>query len=306
MTRPGIALSSVPHTLPDGRSDQESLRLLLAESGRMLVCWLMTYSGDDESRIRQILGMAGLTIDKPTRVLAVSVGDHQTRDPRPTTKEPRLVPQPRAGEEADYCLASLSTLWGTDFCSQVNGRLYVFRSIQGRRPGNGLEEIQEIARSGWSSLGHRGCLRIGIGGLATSGTGLKRSLDEADTCLALLERNSAKRANVLEVLPAEQAQIYTLLGLIKEHQELRSFVSRLIGPLVEYDQLRGTDFVATLEIYLECGGSLREAARRLCLHPHGVRYRLNRIFELLHVDDPSPQWRLNAYLAVKASKLLDK
>ena len=42
----------------------------------------------------------------------------------------------------------------------------------------------------------------------------------------------------------------------------------------------GTDLVRTLEVYLDHGGSLRQAAATLMVHPNTVEYRLQRMSDL--------------------------
>lgn len=61
-------------------------------------------------------------------------------------------------------------------------------------------------------------------------------------------------------------------------------VTSRLGPLLEHD--RGDRLTETAWVVLECGGRLREAARRLHIHPNTVRQRCERVAGLL-----GPGWR---------------
>ncbi|MFF2552129.1 PucR family transcriptional regulator [Nocardia sp. NPDC058058] len=79
----------------------------------------------------------------------------------------------------------------------------------------------------------------------------------------------------------------------------RRFAERVLGPVLDYDRKTGADLLQTLEVFLGCDGSWRQAADRMHLHLNTVRYRIGRIEELTgrdlgHLDD-----RLDLYLAMR-------
>jgi PucR family transcriptional regulator, purine catabolism regulatory protein len=55
-------------------------------------------------------------------------------------------------------------------------------------------------------------------------------------------------------------------------------------PLTREDAERGSDLTATLQAYYECGMRVDLTADRLFLHRNSVRYRLDRIRALLHLN----------------------
>lgn len=81
------------------------------------------------------------------------------------------------------------------------------------------------------------------------------------------------------------------------------FIERSIGPVLEYDERRGTQLRQTLECYLDADRSLREAASRLNVHPNTVTQRLGRITELLGSDWHGPSDRLDVHVALRLRKL---
>ena len=58
----------------------------------------------------------------------------------------------------------------------------------------------------------------------------------------------------------------------------------LLEPLAARDQLKRTDLVRTLRIYLDEGANATKAADRLFLHRNSMLYRLARIEELTGLD----------------------
>ncbi|MEX0428229.1 helix-turn-helix domain-containing protein [Nocardioides sp. DS6] len=68
--------------------------------------------------------------------------------------------------------------------------------------------------------------------------------------------------------------------------DLGGFLDDTLGPLVAYDERRGTDLVGTLDAWFAAGGRLAATAQSLHLHANTVSQRLERISRLL-----GPRWR---------------
>jgi PucR family transcriptional regulator, purine catabolism regulatory protein len=96
-----------------------------------------------------------------------------------------------------------------------------------------------------------------------------------------------------------------LTGLLAgvNHERLVEFAHRHLGPLLEHDQARGADLVATLKAYLETGEQ-QGAARRLKIHPNTLRYRLDRIREISGAELEDSETRLNLAVALRVQGLL--
>jgi sugar diacid utilization regulator len=69
-------------------------------------------------------------------------------------------------------------------------------------------------------------------------------------------------------------------------QVLEAFVEAAIGPVLAYDERRGTNLVETMEAWFASGGRPAEAAKTLMIHPNTVAQRLDRVTRLL-----GPRWR---------------
>lgn len=85
--------------------------------------------------------------------------------------------------------------------------------------------------------------------------------------------------------------------------ELQAFIRSVIGPVLDYDERRGTELVETLDAWFEAGSRPADTARRLHIHPNTVGQRLDRIGKLL-----GPGWRdagkaLDLQMAVRLWRL---
>ncbi len=73
----------------------------------------------------------------------------------------------------------------------------------------------------------------------------------------------------------------------------------MLGPLVEYDRVKGTDLVLTLSKYFETQGNLKEMSEELFIHYNTVVYRLQRIKEIISMDLDNYEDRLNLQISLK-------
>jgi sugar diacid utilization regulator len=90
-----------------------------------------------------------------------------------------------------------------------------------------------------------------------------------------------------------------LLQLLAGAPEVVELLAWELGPLIEADRAHRTRLVETLAAYLDAGSSLKRAAEALNVHPKTLRYRLDRIGDLLGRDALDGDKRLLHYLAAK-------
>lgn len=88
-------------------------------------------------------------------------------------------------------------------------------------------------------------------------------------------------------------------ALLAGGDQLRRFATRLLRPLVEYDEKHGASLVTTLAAFLDAAGSPTATARALNLHINSLYYRLQRLSELGGFDLDSPEVRFELQLALR-------
>lgn len=75
-----------------------------------------------------------------------------------------------------------------------------------------------------------------------------------------------------------------------------------VSTLLEHDMQHGTDYVATLDAWLDYHAEPSRAARTLVIHPNTLRYRLRRLQDLIDVDLDDPRQRLALKLRIESAR----
>ncbi|MDH6432117.1 sugar diacid utilization regulator [Streptomyces sp. SAI-144] len=100
------------------------------------------------------------------------------------------------------------------------------------------------------------------------------------------------------------AEDFGFLGLLLAgDRDIAGFVDRTIGPVVAYDDRRGTDLLRTLDAYFACGMSPARTKDELHVHVNTVAQRLERVGRLLGEDWQSPARALEIQLALRLHRL---
>lgn len=142
-------------------------------------------------------------------------------------------------------------------------------------------------------------LTVGIGSPFAQVSDLRRSYDEAINALGIGKKVDP-RQRVFEI--GDLAGYY-YLSRAADPGSLGELTSRVLGPLLRYDQKHGTVLTETLRFYFTCDGNATETARRLYVHRNTLLRRLERIREVLGFDPFDGPHRLNFQLAFAARTL---
>ncbi|MDC5699188.1 helix-turn-helix domain-containing protein [Intrasporangium calvum] len=92
--------------------------------------------------------------------------------------------------------------------------------------------------------------------------------------------------------------------IVGSDPDVADYVHRVLAPVLDYDERRGTDLVGTLEAYFAAGSSPRHAAAGLHVHVNTVSQRLERIGALLGPSWQQPEEALELQLALRLRRLL--
>lgn len=138
-------------------------------------------------------------------------------------------------------------------------------------------------------------LAIGVSAGTTSGPVLRGAIEEARHARRLAEH----RAGTCRVVSSEELASHTVLLAAVPEELRRSYRSRLLGPIMEYDARHHSDLVRTLTVFLEHSGSWNRCAARLHLHVNTLRYRIARIEQLTGRDLSSFGDQVDLYLALR-------
>jgi sugar diacid utilization regulator len=129
--------------------------------------------------------------------------------------------------------------------------------------------------------------------------------------LADLYREATRCCDVLvslgrtgEAAGADELGIYGLLLSAAGQDELRRFVRRTIGPVLDYDRERRSELVRTLLAYYASGGNLTRTSQELYVHINTMYQRLDRITSLLGEGWRSGDAALQVHLALRLHSAL--
>ena len=147
-------------------------------------------------------------------------------------------------------------------------------------------------------------ISVGIGRFKGDPALLSDAYMEAEVALEIGHRISGPSS----ISTFEQTGTYKLLFRVlqEEPEELESFYAETLSPVVSYDSRYGTELVQTLVTFLGNDASTVKTAAELFAHRHTIRYRLERIRELTHLDVDKSEDRERLTLGIKAMQLLGR
>lgn len=84
---------------------------------------------------------------------------------------------------------------------------------------------------------------------------------------------------------------------------LHSFYNKIISPIKSYDEKYHTELLDTAVKYIDNDGRIDETANALFLHKNTIRYRINKIKELLNMEDREGSFYEQLSIAIKLYKI---
>lgn len=125
--------------------------------------------------------------------------------------------------------------------------------------------------------------------------------------VAMEEARSALRLSSKD----EPITLYSDLGMLgilindQNEQAIKKMIRDQLGVLYEDLDRNKLEMIETLYRFLEQGGNLEQTAESLALSKSGLRYRLSKITDLLHLDLRDPQRQFQLMMALKALKIVE-
>jgi hypothetical protein len=161
--------------------------------------------------------------------------------------------------------------------------------------GDGEQQWEEFRLAVIREVGGGRC-RIGVGGVCSGPAEVARSYGEARLALQLADAIGAPDGVTLY----DDLGVYRVLAQQGDASTVEHFARDWLGALLEYDERRHADLVATLIAYVEHGRNQDSAATSLGIHKNTLKYRLQRIAELSGHNLSNPDTMFNLQLATRA------
>ncbi|HHV79003.1 MAG TPA: PucR family transcriptional regulator [Firmicutes bacterium] len=91
--------------------------------------------------------------------------------------------------------------------------------------------------------------------------------------------------------------VYEILSCMSGCKKTRDFAREAVERLMVYDQLHGSNFLLTLETFIDFYGKRKCAAKKLNIHPNTLDYRMRKITELtgMNLNDPNVRFLLQLW-----------
>ena len=134
--------------------------------------------------------------------------------------------------------------------------------------------------------------RVGVSAPHDIADDLTRALAQARTA------QSSAVASDAPVAVFEELGILRFLLAPTGGNDLADYVRRVLGPVIDYDRQHSTELLKTVAAHLHEDGNLGRTAARLYVHPKTVRYRLDRVAELINRNFNSQQDCFDVQLAL--------
>ena len=140
-----------------------------------------------------------------------------------------------------------------------------------------------------------------IVGVGRSHSNLKHAFSGYQEAVQALSLHACCQKTILFY---EELGVFQLLLNLNDGTTLQSFVRNYLGPILDYDEAKGSELLLTLKVYLDHDGSKQIAAQKLFIVRQSLYYRLEKISELLGEDFMSPENRISIQVALRAYQLL--
>lgn len=214
---------------------------------------------------------------------------------------------PRA-HDADHVMRKLSRLMsrkeanGT-FAAVIGGitvivRSYALSSRANPEPINVSGDADEYAQAAAELLkdecGH--AVPVCFGSIAESALEIRESYREARITMEL-----ARHVGFIGAVAHEDVQALAVLSTVADTPAARKFVTKTLDPIRIHD-LTG-DLETTLVAYLDSGGNINEAARRIHVHRNTMLSRIDKITRLSKLDIRNPNNQFALKLALNCDLL---
>lgn len=137
-------------------------------------------------------------------------------------------------------------------------------------------------------------ISIGVGRVVRNYTDIPSSYHDAQISLHASE-TSAKHGLVIAYA---ELGVLPLLLQSRSQAELVTFMHNTLDPLLAYDEQKDSDLTLTLRAYLASSGHLQRTASDCHIHINTLKYRVQRIEEILGLDLSNGETRFNLQLAL--------
>lgn len=133
------------------------------------------------------------------------------------------------------------------------------------------------------------------------------SIENFGTCIeeALLTVELSEKILKKEIAYHKDIGLYKIILPYKNEYAFKSFHREIIHPIIEYDKLYNSQLLETAIEYINNEGDFSKTANKLYIHENTVRYRINKIKEILNINGGFGSFYEQLSIAIKMHNLLE-
>lgn len=108
-----------------------------------------------------------------------------------------------------------------------------------------------------------------------------------------------------KVISYDELGVYKLLSLIYTSNEAKEFYLSNLYKLIDHDKKNNADLLNTLYNLVKNNWNLRVTSKKMYVHYNTIKYRFNKINELLNVDLRNSEERINIIISLKLMEMVE-
>lgn len=153
---------------------------------------------------------------------------------------------------------------------------------------SGIEQVTKVLRQTYANSN----LTLGLGQLHPL-RDMRKTYAEAQMALDV-----AKHVADMDAVRYQHLGLYYLLSKSNNLDEMYTYYTEYLEPILMYDTQNNALLLATLEAYLQCNGNVAKTAQKIFVHRNTLLYRLNQIRELTGMDLDDAMIRMHYLTAI--------
>lgn len=146
----------------------------------------------------------------------------------------------------------------------------------------------------------RADLRVYVG-IGTEVSGLQRLQESYEHAMAAYQLT--KTAIATNLLIYDELGVYKLLSDLKHPELGELFIRETLGPLIDYDEKNGADYMSVLKAFFEHDCSILHTAQAVYCHKNTLNYKMNKVKEILGYDIMNNENRTRIMVALYFIKM---
>ena len=143
---------------------------------------------------------------------------------------------------------------------------------------------------------------VGIGEYKDDVFAIKESYEEAKEAISV-SRAISKENNTSSY---EKLGAYRLLDSFYNKEKAEKFLNSYLGDLIAYEEKNNINLIKSLKILIRNDWNMKEAAKKLYIHYNTMKYRMNKVEDILNVDLSKSEDRFNLNLSLKLLEIKKK